>query len=208
MIPLDVDDVGADFYAGNCHKWLLAPIGTGFLVVGPGNEDRLEPLHVSWGYKPDQYPIGEDSTTKRRPGRPGRLRLDAAGAVPGVRGDARRLPVAGDAGRDRLPGRARLGATPQSHGRTGGVHPRPHPAAAGHPGRPPAVRGDDGVPAAGWAECVATAEGTVGRTGSKCPVIERPDRLLLRVSHHFYTTEAEIDHLAEVLPTLLGERPA
>jgi isopenicillin-N epimerase len=31
------------------------------------------------------------------------------------------------------------------------------------------------------------------------PVIERPNRLLLRVSHHFYTTEAEIDRLAAVL---------
>jgi isopenicillin-N epimerase len=35
------------------------------------------------------------------------------------------------------------------------------------------------------------------------PVIERPDRLLIRVSHHFYTTEAEIDRLADVLPGLL-----
>jgi isopenicillin-N epimerase len=32
------------------------------------------------------------------------------------------------------------------------------------------------------------------------PVVERPDRFLLRVSHHFYTTEAEIDCLAEALP--------
>ena len=32
------------------------------------------------------------------------------------------------------------------------------------------------------------------------PVIERPDRLLLRVSTHFYNTDAEIDRLAEVLP--------
>src|SRR5207249_5482599 len=67
MIPLAVDDVGADFYTGNCHKWLLAPIGTGFLVIGPGNEDTLEPLHVRWGYKPDQYPIGEDSGAKGGP---------------------------------------------------------------------------------------------------------------------------------------------
>jgi isopenicillin-N epimerase len=35
------------------------------------------------------------------------------------------------------------------------------------------------------------------------PVVERPDRLLLRVSHHFYTTEAEIDRLAEVLREIL-----
>ncbi len=35
------------------------------------------------------------------------------------------------------------------------------------------------------------------------PIIERPDRLLLRVSHHFYTTEAEIAILAEALPAIL-----
>src|SRR5262249_47033187 len=37
------------------------------------------------------------------------------------------------------------------------------------------------------------------------PVVERPDRLLLRVSHHFYTTEAEIDRLADVLREILSE---
>ena len=35
------------------------------------------------------------------------------------------------------------------------------------------------------------------------PVIDRPDRLLIRVSHHFYTTEAEIDRLAAVLREVL-----
>jgi isopenicillin-N epimerase len=36
------------------------------------------------------------------------------------------------------------------------------------------------------------------------PVIERPERLLLRVSQHFYTTEAEIDKLAEVVPGVIA----
>ena len=35
------------------------------------------------------------------------------------------------------------------------------------------------------------------------PVVERPDRLLIRTSTHFYNTEEEIDRLAEVLPELL-----
>src|SRR5438093_11697845 len=50
MIPLDVSNLGCDFYTGNCHKWLLAPTGAGFLYFGPGNEDRIQPLQVSWGW--------------------------------------------------------------------------------------------------------------------------------------------------------------
>src|SRR5262249_14004806 len=54
MVPLSLDAMGCDFYGGNCHKWLLAPTGSGFLYMGAGNEDRLRPLQVSWGYHPDR----------------------------------------------------------------------------------------------------------------------------------------------------------
>jgi isopenicillin-N epimerase len=53
MIPLNVEAIGADYYGANCHKWLLAPIGSGFLYLGRGNEDRLQPLQVSWGWRRD-----------------------------------------------------------------------------------------------------------------------------------------------------------
>ena len=43
----------------------------------------------------------------------------------------------------------------------------------------------------------------VTRRRIEVPVIERPDQLLLRVSHHFYTTEAEIDTLAAALREIL-----
>jgi len=49
MIPVALNDSDCDFYGGNCHKWLLAPTGAGFLYVGRGTEDRLQPLQVSWG---------------------------------------------------------------------------------------------------------------------------------------------------------------
>jgi len=50
MIPLDLDGYGCDFYAGNCHKWLCAPKGTGFLHAAPEVQERLHHLIVSWGY--------------------------------------------------------------------------------------------------------------------------------------------------------------
>ncbi|MGH3073222.1 MAG: aminotransferase class V-fold PLP-dependent enzyme [Gaiellaceae bacterium] len=53
QLPLDVERVGADIYTGNCHKWLSAPKGAGFLWARPQHQGWIEPLVVSWGYGPD-----------------------------------------------------------------------------------------------------------------------------------------------------------
>ena len=54
MIPLDLDNIGSDYYGGNGHKWILAPTGSGFLYFAQGNEERLQPLQVSWGWHHDR----------------------------------------------------------------------------------------------------------------------------------------------------------
>jgi isopenicillin-N epimerase len=51
QIPLQLDSLGADFYAGNLHKWLCAPKGAGFLYANPNSQYLLKPLIVSWGYE-------------------------------------------------------------------------------------------------------------------------------------------------------------
>jgi len=53
-VPLDLDAIGADFYAGNCHKWLCAPKGAGFLHVRPEWQERVHGTIVSWGYAEDK----------------------------------------------------------------------------------------------------------------------------------------------------------
>jgi isopenicillin-N epimerase len=50
QIELDVSKTKADFYIGNCHKWMLSPKGAGFLHARKEVQDLVEPLIVSWGY--------------------------------------------------------------------------------------------------------------------------------------------------------------
>jgi isopenicillin-N epimerase len=50
QVDLDLSTLGADFYAGNCHKWLCAPKGAGFLYVQPEWQERIDGAIVSWGY--------------------------------------------------------------------------------------------------------------------------------------------------------------
>jgi isopenicillin-N epimerase len=57
QIALDLASLGADFYAGNCHKWLCAPKSAGFLHVRREVQPLLEPLTVSWDWPADEWAV-------------------------------------------------------------------------------------------------------------------------------------------------------
>jgi isopenicillin-N epimerase len=208
MIPLNVSEVAADFYTGNCHKWMLAPSGAGFLVMGIGNEDRLAPLHVSWGYRPDQYPLNNASQRRDPDGR------DDFGSTPRTRFlefEGTRdicpwlaVPEAIDfqaaIGVERI--RSRIdGLVAYTRERIGGLGLKiATPQAAGLHGSMTAFE----LPCMGPAKAAALRK-AIWQHRIEVPIIERPDRLLLRVSTHFYNTHEDVDRLAEVLPAAISE---
>lgn len=204
MIPLNLKDIGADFYTANLHKWLLAPSGAGFLAIGSGNEDRLQPLHVSWGYYPDKYPLGEIAKSIGPDDR------DNYGSTPRVRF----LEFEGT--RDICPWLA-VPAAIDFQAKLGWENVRTRIAELATYTRQvigkidlklatPAVPGMHGAMTAFELPPGLDAQRLRKELWDRrieIPVIERPERLLTRVSHHFYTTEAEIDILAEALPVAI-----
>jgi isopenicillin-N epimerase len=191
---VNLADLPCDFYAGNCHKWLLAPIGAGFLHIAPGNEDRLQPLQVSWGYHTSAKSLDERDEFGSTP-RIRRLEFEGTRDVCPwlVVPEAIDFQAALGFGRIRARQRElvrhvrrRLGSLP--------------PATPENPALSGALMAFE-LPAG--TDAVALRQ-RLWEARVETPVVERPDRLLLRTSTHFYNTEAEVDRLADSLPGMPG----
>lgn len=50
QIALDIPSLGVDWYTGNCHKWLFAPKGCGFLWARASAQRGIHPTSISHGY--------------------------------------------------------------------------------------------------------------------------------------------------------------
>ncbi|MFN8521593.1 MAG: aminotransferase class V-fold PLP-dependent enzyme [Chloroflexota bacterium] len=55
QVPLNLHDLDVDFYGSNCHKWLCAPKGAGFLYARRDVQHLLKPLVVSHGSAPSMW---------------------------------------------------------------------------------------------------------------------------------------------------------
>jgi isopenicillin-N epimerase len=198
FVPVHLDEIGADYYGGNGHKWLLAPTGTGFLYFGPGAADRLQPLQVSWGWRHDRSRADERDEFGSTP----RLRLfEFEGtrdlcpwlAVPAA------IDFQAGLGWERIRGRIRE-LTAYVRKRLAWLKPAT-PSEPGLSGALTAFRLPPGTDAA------ALRQGLWEGYRIEAPVIERPEGLLVRVSTHFYNTEEEVDRFAEALAALLKGAP-
>jgi len=56
MVPMDIEQIGCDFYTSSCHKWLLAPKGVGFAYIAPQFLTTIRPPILGYNVRP--YPHG------------------------------------------------------------------------------------------------------------------------------------------------------
>ncbi len=47
-VPLDVQAAGIDFLANGGHKWLMGPMGCGFMYISPKLHEKLDPVFAGW----------------------------------------------------------------------------------------------------------------------------------------------------------------
>jgi isopenicillin-N epimerase len=50
MLKLNLDELGADFYTGNCHKWMFTAKGCAFLWISKKWQNKIHPLVISLFY--------------------------------------------------------------------------------------------------------------------------------------------------------------
>ncbi len=55
MSPTNLDDFGCDFYVSSCHKWLLAPKGTGIAYISPELITTIRPPVLGYNLNPHAH---------------------------------------------------------------------------------------------------------------------------------------------------------
>jgi isopenicillin-N epimerase len=183
QLPLDLGELGADAYAGNCHKWLSAPKGAGFLAVGPSLRDILEPLIVSWDWE-------EETTFAARYGWQGTRDPAAFLAVP----DA--IDFQAEHDWDAVRARCHeLAATAQRGiAELAGTEPPPGPFGQMCAAELPPCDPDE------------VQRRLLDEHGIEVPCRLWQDRPLIRISCQAYNDAADIDLLLEALPQALSLR--
>jgi isopenicillin-N epimerase len=56
MVAVALEDLGASYATGNCHKWLCAPVGAGFVHLRADRVEEIAPPVISHGYNMDYVP--------------------------------------------------------------------------------------------------------------------------------------------------------
>lgn len=193
MFPVNLDALGAECTVGNCHKWMCAPVGSGFLHLTPAARRMLggpPPQVIGWGERPSR---GREPGLWQAEFEWGGTRdysaflatataIDLLEAIGWERIRFHAREVIAHA-RRRIPEVTGLApAVPDDPDLCGAMVSLPLPA------------GDRaGLQNALW-----------HRFAIEVPVVEWKGRRLLRVSAHLYNTPDDVDRLAQALPAVLS----
>jgi isopenicillin-N epimerase len=202
MVPVDLQAIDADYYAANCHKWMMAPSSAGFLHVAPHRRAMTRPLITSWGwgYPPEKI----DQPCVFGGGSNWQMDLEFHGTVD--RTPQMVLPQVLQFRREQLDGEESIRARCRSlveHARAALSDRALTPATPADPrlsGMLLAfhVPGCDPVKARDWLWNTHHIE---------CPVTLGGGKHFLRVSCAWFNTEQEIDKLAAVIPEFVTGIP-
>ncbi len=187
-VPLDLAALGADWYAGNCHKWLFAPKGCGLLWARADRQAGIHPPVISHGYG-QGFTAEFDWTGTRDPS--AWLAVTEAIAFHAALGGpalmARNAALAADAA-GRLA--ARLGTESGAGNR---------PAGAIATVRVPGDATDEGQ--------AAKLHARLLEMGTDVPVQAVGGRLWLRLSAQAYNEPADYDRLGALVERATGTAP-
>ncbi len=188
QVPLNLDDLGADFYTSNCHKWLCAPKGSAFLYARPEVQALIEPLVVSWGWHsetpgPSRFVDEQEWTGTRDPAAwlatPAAIDFFEQRDWDAVRADCHTRAVAARERLLALTGRPAICA-PDMFSQMFTVQ----------------------LPAC---DAVALKARLYDEYKVEVPVLNWRDRVMLRTSIQGYNTQADVDRLLSALERLLPE---
>jgi len=189
-VPVDLAALDADIYVGNCHKWLLAPKGAGFLWARADVQALLQPLIVSWGWRsdhpgPSRFVDEQEWTGTRDPAAclavPAAIEFQQQHDWPRVQRRCRHLLRQARAEITRLTGRTPI--CPDDAAWFGQMHALP---------LPPCDR-------------AAVQRELRERFAIEVPVIEWRGREYVRVSVQAYNTRHDVEALVMALSTLRRE---
>jgi len=48
MIDFNIDELDADYFIANCHKWICSPKGSAFVYVNPRHQENFKPIYYSF----------------------------------------------------------------------------------------------------------------------------------------------------------------
>ncbi len=67
MFPIDLRELGCDYYAASSHKWLFSPKGVGIFYARREAQHHLRPLIVASGYEDESVRRFENYNTRNLP---------------------------------------------------------------------------------------------------------------------------------------------